>query len=45
MADAVEAHRTIDLTAKPDTEPAIFKAARRKPNYPPPAPSAKTRSR
>ena len=45
MADAVEAHRTIDLTAKPDTEPAIFKAARRKPNYPPPAPSAKTRAR
>ena len=45
MADAVEAHRTIDLTAKPDTEPAVFKAARRKPNYPPPAPSAKTRSR
>jgi GTP-binding protein len=45
MADAVEAHRTIDLTAKPDTEPAIFKPARRKPNYPPPAPSAKTRAR
>jgi GTP-binding protein len=45
MAEAVEAHRTIDLTAKPDTEPAVFKAARRKPNYPPPAPAAKTRSR
>jgi len=45
MADAVEAHRTIDLTAKPDTEPAIFKAARRKPNYPPPAPNAKPRAR
>src|ERR1700677_1571321 len=45
MADAVEAHRTIDLTAKPDTEPAVFKPAKRKPNYPPPAPSAKTRSR
>jgi len=45
MADAVEAHRTIDLTAKPDTEPAIFKAAKRKPNYPPPAPNAKARSR
>jgi GTPase len=45
LADAVEAHRTIDLTAKPDAEPAIFKAAKRKPNYPPPAPSAKTRSR
>jgi GTP-binding protein len=45
LADAVEAHRTIDLTAKPDTEPAIFKAAKRKPNYPPPAPNAKTRSR
>ncbi len=45
MADAVEAHRTIDLTDKPSTEPAISKPARRKPNYPPPAPSAKTRSR
>ncbi|MGD0648776.1 MAG: GTPase, partial [Acidobacteriaceae bacterium] len=45
LAEAVEAHRTIDLTAKPDTEPAVFKPARRKPNYPPPAPSAKTRSR
>jgi GTP-binding protein len=45
MAEAVEAHRTIDLTAKPDTEPAIFKAAQRKPNYPPPAPNAKARSR
>jgi GTP-binding protein len=45
MADAVEAHRTIDLTAKPDTEPAIFKAAKRRPNYPPPAPNAKARSR
>jgi len=45
MADAVEAHRTIDLTPKPDTAPAVFKPARRKPNYPPPAPSAKTRSR
>jgi GTP-binding protein len=45
MADAVEAHRTIDLTAKPDAAPAIFKPAKRKPNYPPPAPSAKTRSR
>ncbi|MGA7156341.1 MAG: GTPase, partial [Acidobacteriaceae bacterium] len=45
LADAVEAHRTIDLNAPPPAEPAIFKAARRKPNYPPPAPSAKTRSR
>jgi GTP-binding protein len=45
LADAVEAHRTIDLTPRPDTAPAVFKAARRKPNYPPPAPSAKTRSR
>ena len=45
LADAVEAHRTIDLTPRPDTAPAVFKAARRKPNYPPPAPSAKNRSR
>src|SRR5271168_4289702 len=27
LAEAVEAHRTIDLTAKPDTEPAVFKPA------------------
>ncbi len=45
LADAVEAHRSIDLSAQPAAGPAIFKPARRKPNYPPPAPSAKTRSR
>jgi GTP-binding protein len=45
LADAVEAHRTIDLTAPPSITPAISKPTRRKPNYPPPAPSAKTRSR
>jgi GTP-binding protein len=45
LADAVETHRTVDLTAAPDTGPAITKPARRKPHYPPPAPSAKARSR
>ncbi len=45
LADAVEAHRSIDLTAPPSIAPAISKPAKRKPNYPPPAPSAKTRSR
>ena len=45
LADAVEAHRTIDLTAPPTITPAISKPAKRKPNYPPPAPNAKTRSR
>jgi GTP-binding protein len=43
MADAVTIHRTIDLTDRPDTAPAIAKPAKRKPAYPPPAPSAKTR--
>ena len=45
LADAVEAHRSIDLTAPPAITPAISKPAKRKPNYPPPAPNAKTRSR
>jgi len=45
LADAVEAHRTVDLSAPAATEPAITKAAKRKPNYPPPAPSARARSR
>ena len=45
LADAVEAHRTIDLTAPPTITPAISKPAKRKPNYPPPAPNAKTRPR
>jgi GTP-binding protein len=39
LADAVEAHRSID-TAPPPVAP-----AKRKPHYPPPAPSAKSRSR
>ena len=41
MADAVALHRTVDLTPKPDTAPAITKAPRRKPNYPPPAPNSR----
>jgi GTP-binding protein len=45
LADAVEAHRTIDLSAPAPAEPAIAKPAKRKPNYPPPAPSARARSR
>jgi GTP-binding protein len=45
LAEAVELHRTIDLTAPVDPGPAITKPAKRKPHYPPPAPSAKTRSR
>ena len=44
LADAVETHRILDPTAVKH-EPAIEKAAKRKPNYPPPAPSAKSRSR
>jgi GTP-binding protein len=39
LADAVEAHRTTDLTPPPPPP------AKRKPHYPPPAPSAKARSR
>jgi GTP-binding protein len=44
LAEAVKTHRSfspLDLRS----EPAIFKPSRRKPNYPPPPPSAKTRSR
>ncbi|MFP5232000.1 MAG: Obg family GTPase CgtA [Acidobacteriota bacterium] len=44
LAEAVKAHRgsgPLDLPS----EPAIFKPSRRKPNYPPPPPSAKTRAR
>jgi GTP-binding protein len=40
LAEAVELHRTVDLDAPPPPTP-----AKRKPHYPPPAPSAKTRSR
>jgi GTP-binding protein len=43
LADAVELHRTIDPAAVPKPEPAIEKTPKRKPNYPPPAPSAKRR--
>ena len=44
LADAVELHRTVDLSAPPDTSPAISKPAKRKPHYPPPAPHARGRS-
>jgi GTP-binding protein len=39
LADAVEAHRSIDTAPPPNTH------TKRKPHYPPPAPSAKSRSR
>jgi GTP-binding protein len=45
LAEAVETHRTIDLTTPVKAEPAIEKPAKRKPHYPPPAPSARSRSR
>jgi len=45
LADAVEAHRTVDLSAAPSAEPAVEKPAKRKPNYPPPAPSARVHRR
>jgi GTP-binding protein len=38
LADAVEAHRTIDLTGPPPPAP-----AKRKAHYPPPAPNARGR--
>jgi GTP-binding protein len=41
MADAVSIHRTLNLTHPEKPEPAIEKPARRKPNYPPPAPNAR----
>ncbi len=44
LAEAVKTHRSIDPLDHP-SEPAIFKPSRRKPNYPPPPASAKTRSR
>jgi GTP-binding protein len=44
LADAVETHRTIDLTAPPSTTAAISKPAKRKPHYPPPAPNARGRA-
>ena len=44
LADAVEIHRTIDLTAPPSITPAISKPAKRKPHYPPPAPNARGRA-
>jgi GTP-binding protein len=45
LADAVEAHRTVDLGAAPSAEAALDKPAKRKPNYPPPAPSARVHRR
>ncbi len=44
LADAVELHRTIDLSAPPDTSSAVSKPAKRKPHYPPPAPNARGRA-
>jgi len=44
LADAVEAHRTIDLSAAPATTPAIYKPDKPKPRYPPPAPNARGRA-
>jgi GTP-binding protein len=40
MAEAVAMHRSINLTHPAKPEPAVEKPARRKPNYPPPAPNA-----
>jgi GTP-binding protein len=45
LSEAVALHRTIDLTEPVSSEAAFEKPAKRKPAYPPPAPSAKTRSR
>jgi len=45
MADAVSTYRTIDLTAKVKPEPAIEKPGKRKPAYPPPAPSVRASRR
>ena len=39
LADAVELHRTIDLTVPPPPAP-----SKRKPHYPPPAPNARGRA-
>jgi GTP-binding protein len=44
LADAVELHRTIDLTAPPNTAAALTKPPKRKPHYPPPAPNARGRA-
>jgi GTPase len=44
LADAVETHRTIDLTAPPDLTPSVSKPPKRKPHYPPPAPNARGRA-
>jgi GTPase len=43
LADAVELHRTVDLSA-PDTSPGVSKPPKRKPHYPPPAPNARGRA-
>jgi GTPase len=43
LADAVELHRTVDLSP-PDTSPGVSKPPKRKPHYPPPAPNARGRA-
>ncbi len=46
IAEAVAQHRpAIDLAALKDAAPAIYKPARAKPAYPPPAPNARGRAR
>jgi GTP-binding protein len=45
LAEAVAAHRPSGLEPPPRPEPAIEKPVRRKPAYPPPAPSARTHRR
>jgi GTP-binding protein len=40
IAEAVAKHRTVNLTHPDKPEPAVEKAPKRKPNYPPPAPKA-----
>jgi GTP-binding protein len=44
LADAVELHRTVDLSGPPNTSPGVSKPAKRKPHYPPPAPNARGRA-
>jgi GTP-binding protein len=44
LADAVELHRSVDLSGPTDTTPAVSKPAKRKPHYPPPAPNARGRA-
>lgn len=44
LADAVELHRSIDLSAAPESSPGVSKPPKRKPHYPPPAPNARGRA-